>query len=297
MAWRIARLASLSLLLLIRSSRAIVALDLATAASSGRGVAQEWPARRAAVCFAGGFRTFSHTVDLHKRKLVDSWPAADVFMFLEMSDTFTRVRQEDHSAELPRIRAILNPVAVRTYTQQEAQLHQGKIKCLRKGSVSNQLWSIKECFGMARQHERSTGTIYTWFVRARPDAIPRHRDIPVARNILRYAAPDAKVAWRGRYGPGSDMLVVLTRAAADTYDRAHDSLFQDVGSGQCGFGSVGMGDIPVEKQCRLCDPAYEGHYNCRTIGPECLVYLTWLSDNVTVIFDAALSTRLVRPHR
>jgi len=285
----------LSLALLIRSSRAIFARDLATAASSGLSVAQELPARRAAVCFAGGFRTFSLTAGWHKKKLVDPWPAADVFMFLEMGDTFTRFRGADHSAELPGIRSILNPIAVRTYTQQEAKLHQGGIQCLRKGSVSHQLWSIRECFGMAKQQERESGMIYTWFVRARPDAIPRHHDMP--GNILRYAAPDAKVAWRSTYGPGSDMLVVLTRAAADTYDRAHKSIFQDVGSGQCGFGSVGIGDVPVAKQCRLCDPAYQGHYNCRTIGPECLVYLAWLSDNVTVIFDEALSTRIVRPDR
>jgi len=296
MAWRGARLARLSLVLLIRGSRAIFSRDLATAASSGLRVAQQLPARRAAICFAGGFRTFSRTAGWHKKKLVDSWPAADVFMFLEMEDTFTRARVVDHNAELPGVRAILNPIAVRTYTQQDAKLHQGGIQCLQKGSMSHQLWSVRECFGMAKQHERERDLSYTWFVRARPDAIPRHHEIPVARNILRYATPDAKVAWRRRYGPGSDMLVVLTRAAADTYDRAHESIFQDVGSGQCGFGSVGVGDVPVAKQCRRCDPAYQGHYRCNTIGPECLVYLTWLSDNVTVIFDEALSTRIVR-HR
>jgi hypothetical protein len=237
-------------------------------------------------------------VDQHKARLVDPWPAADVFMFVDMRDTFTHRKgaDVDHDAELDAVRQKLMPVAVRTYTQEEARSHQQGIQCHSEPEIAHQMWSIRECFGMAFDYESRRNSTYTWFVRARPDAPPA-LPLPFVDAIQRYSAPEDKIAWRRYKGTTSDMLAVMTRAAAIPLWRLHDSFFIDVRSGRCGLGTVDPdgSEGGWKKVNRLCSPAFEGHVPFPRQSAECLMYLSWVSDNVTVVFDNRFRGRLVRP--
>lgn len=276
--------------------------------SSGRTASSSLQPPSAAICFAGGFRSFLRNVDLHKARVVDPWPSADVFMFLDMRDTFThvddaalRTSRRSHDAELDAVRRKLGPprtrrVAVRTYTQDEARSHQQGIQCHSEPEIAHQMWSIRECFGMAFEHESRRNATYTWFVRARPDAPPA-LPIPFADAIQRYSAPEDKIAWRRYKGTTSDMLAVMTRAAAIPLWRLHESFFIDVRSGRCGLGTVDPqgSEGGWDKVNRLCSPAFEGHVPFPRQSAECLMYLSWVSDNVTVVFDDRFRGNLVRP--
>lgn len=277
----------------LHGGSAVYVRDLRTTASSAR----REPLRRAAICFAGGFRNFLQTAPYHKTNIVDPWPAADVFFFLELEDTWTRYHADvetNHSRELPEVSRMLNPVAVRTYTQEEAHSHQRGIACLSEPTISHQLWAITECFSMATQHEKDTGNTYNWLVRARPDAV---RLVPLKFQLFEpHASVEKRIAWRKKSGLASDTLFVITRAAAIYFGSAHDSLFRDVRSGRCAFGSVDAdGSSPKSRQHELCDAAWSGNYHCRGVGPECLLYLAWVSNNVTVVFDNGVAASLTRP--
>jgi hypothetical protein len=261
------------------------------------------PAPRAAICYAGGFRTFSQTLKLHRQRVIDPWPAADLFMFVELDDTFSSFKnQRNRSSELDRVRELLRPVDVRTYTQYEARASQQGIQCFSHPTLSHQMWTIKECFGMVTRHETAARMTYAWFVRARPDTRPT-AILPVDV-FKRHTAPDEKVAWRRGYSGGSDCLCVMTRAAAESLGRAHDSLFLSAKAGQCGFGASdatgGLSSVPARRALgRICGPSFHGnpypiHFG---MSPVCFFWLAWASDNVTVMFDDRVSANPLRPQR
>jgi len=252
---------------------------------------------RAAICYAGGFRTFLQTVKLHKQRVIDPWPAADLFMFVELEDSFSNFKtMRNRSSEFDRVRELLGPVDVRTYTQAEAKAHQQGIQCFSHPTISHQMWTIKECFGMVVRHEMATRETYTWFVRARPDTRPT-AILPVGV-FRQHTAPGEKVAWRRSYSAGSDCLCVMTRAAATSLARAHDSLFLSASAGQCGFGASDAAGRPAKKRLRkICGPSFHGspypmHFG---VNPVCLSWLAWASDNVTVMFDDRVSANPLRP--
>lgn len=224
-------------------------------------------------------------------------------MFVELEDTYTNVKARNRSWELTQVANALKPVEVRTYTQEEARLHQQGIQCFSCKTISYQLWTVKQCFGMAMQHEETTHVAYTWFVRARPDTKPI-RGLPFREVFQQHAAPDERIAWRQPIGGGSDRLCVMTRTAATFLGRAHDSLFLPREAGRCGFGASsatdrcvwGGGFLKPEKLTPLCAPGFMGNYR-RGLGmtPECMFYLAWVSNNVTVEFDIRLAARPERP--
>jgi len=255
------------------------------------------PIPRAAICYAGGFRTFSQTLKLHKQRVIDPWPAADLFIFVELEDTFSNFnKSRNRSSELDRIRKLLSPVGVRTYTQAEARAHQQGIQCFSHPTLSHQMWTIKECFGMVTRHEMETRETYTWFVRARPDTRPTA--ILPMDVFKQHTAPSEKVAWRRGYSGGSDCLCVMTRAAATSLGRAHDSLFLSARKGQCGFGASDATGLPARRKLgRICGPSFHGnpypiHFG---LNPVCFFWLAWASDNVTVMFDDRVSANPLRP--
>lgn len=228
-------------------------------------------------------------------------------MFVELEDTFYNKREGNRTTELAQVVQLLKPVEVRTYTQEEARSSQAGIQCFACSTISHQLWTVKECFGMARQHEETRvwygDAAYTWFVRARPDTLPLGV-LPVAV-FKQHASPSERIAWRTPAGGGSDRLCVMTRAAATSLGRAHDSLFLPSEDGQCGFGASaatnrciwGSGFIKREKLWPLCAPSYEHGYR-QNLGmtPECMFYLAWSKNNVTVIRIRSLTVRPVRPY-
>lgn len=227
-------------------------------------------------------------------------------MFLELEDTYTynfTSGGKSRALELTQVTEALKPVEVRTYTQKEAHMHQQGIQCFSCKTISYQLWTVKQCFGMAMQHEETTKLPYTWFVRARPDTKPL-KALPFGEVYKQHAAPDEKIAWRTPIGGGSDRLCVMTRAAAASLGRAHDSLFLSRETGLCGFGASSATDrcvwshgfLKQEKLHDMCAPSFMGKYR-HGLGmtPECLFYLAWISDNVTVNFDSRLAAIPQRP--
>jgi len=228
-------------------------------------------------------------------------------MFLELEDTYTYnfTSGGNRALELTQVTEALKPVEVRTYTQEEAHMHQQGIQCFSCETISYQLWTVKQCFGMAIQHEETTKLPYTWFVRARPDTKPL-RALPFDEVYKQHAAPDEKIAWRQPTGGGSYRLCVMTRAAAASLGRAHDSLFLSREAGLCGFGassatdrcvwSDGFGFLRQGKIRAMCAPSFAGKYRAGLgMTPECLFYLAWKSDNVTVNFDSRLTALPARP--
>lgn len=251
------------------------------------------PTPRAAICYSGGFRTFMRSVRMHKQRVIDPWPAADVFMFVELDDTFSNPgKRGNHSKEFAEVRAMLNPVQWQTYTQADAHAHQRGIQCFSQPTLSHQMWAIKESFDMAMRHETAAEVKYTWFVRARPDTRPGSY-LPVKAVFSKHTAPGEKVAWRRRYSGGSDCLAVMTRAAATSLSRAHEHLFLPASTGECGYGAAGAAGKALG---RICGPSWKGKYPTHFgMAPVCYMWLAWASDNVTILFDPRVSAEPIRP--
>jgi len=126
-------------------------------------------------------------------------------MFLEMEDTYTYnfSSAKNRSLELTLVTEALKPVEVRTYTQEEAHMHQQGIQCFSCETISYQLWTVKQCFGMAIQHEETTKLPYTWFVRARPDTKPL-RALPFDKSTSSMRHPMRRL--RGVSPPEADQI-------------------------------------------------------------------------------------------
>merc|ERR1719160_356108 len=103
-------------------------------------------------------------------------------------------------SELDAVRKVLNPVAVRQYTEEAAEHNQtnkfqlndnGELQCLHAPTFSYQLWTIKECFQMVWEYEQKASLTYTWVVRTRPDVVPKpHVAAFIMDTVLKVSDPE-----------------------------------------------------------------------------------------------------------
>eukprot|EP00931_Biecheleriopsis_adriatica_P019833 TRINITY_DN13405_c0_g1_i1.p1 TRINITY_DN13405_c0_g1~~TRINITY_DN13405_c0_g1_i1.p1 ORF type:complete len:424 (+),score=18.74 TRINITY_DN13405_c0_g1_i1:77-1348(+) len=245
--------------------------------------------QRAALCVTGGFRTYIKTYKSQWQNLVTVFSDVDVFFMISLEDTYKRhsgIYKNHSRKELATVRDKMQPVAIREYTEAEAKRQQQGEKCYYAATFTFQFWTIKECFRMIWEHEERSKFRYSWVIRTRPDIVvtPKTRQ-RIQNSVLQISSPGAKVAWRYS-GPTSDLLIIMTRAAAVPLGHIHESFFN---KSDCGLG-IHSSTFDVEK---LCKPAFPKSQTYAP-SPVCLVYLAWKRSGVCVVFDDNIKGELIR---
>lgn len=253
----------------------------------------------AAICYTGGFRTFEQTFTQQQERLVSSFPTSHVFMFISLQDTYKPMLgnfTRSHSMqEFDVVRRALNPVVVRTYTLEEADMNQTGVRCLKNPTFTNQLWTIRECFSMIWRYEQDANLTYAWVIRTRPDIIP-NANLPqfIESRVLQVIDPKAKIGWRKFNGSGSDLLMIMTRAAARPYGLAYDSLYLKE---DCGFSNAsswsGSCNASVPRIVCRCQAAFP-RGEVFAPSPPCILFQAWTKAGVKVEFNDRVSGALVR---
>ena len=200
--------------------------------------------------------------------------------------------------EFEAVRDKMKPVAIREYTETEAMEEQKSAHCLKSSTFSVQFWTIKECFRMIWEQEERLNFTYTWVVRTRPDVmVISGARKQIVKEVLHISSPGAKVAWRHPTGGGSDLLMIMTRAAAVPLGSVHESLFKE---DDCGFGIAALpsaletnSTLNVKTFCKAAFP--KDSALATRPQPVCLAYLAWKRSGVRVVFDQHIRGSVVRP--
>jgi hypothetical protein len=247
---------------------------------------------RAAVCFAGQFRSFKRVVRSAKDHMISAFSHPDVFVFLNLKDSGKGGNNIHVGADIESILETLKPVSHHYYNGSdiaayEKTLEQGSDCYHKKGTDpmshfswhSPQFWCIQKCWDMVKKYEIANIFRYEWFVRARPDTnFPFKLKFAIKTAILGASkSREKKHAWL-RKGPASDAFALMTRAAADSYGNTFSNTFK---RNSCVH-------LPSQSKC--------GPSGAIDVSTECLLYRNLLSGRVTVHFDTDFSALpVVRP--
>lgn len=247
---------------------------------------------RAALCFAGQFRSFNATVGNIQDNLISAFAKPDVFLFLNLQDSGRGGSVNHAGKDVNDILSTLKPKGVQFYNESdpgafalEKGLEAGSACYQAKGTPDcchwswhvPQFWTIHTCFEMAKKYEAAGQFRYEWFVRARPDT-HYHPRIKVALQKLMNSQPDGgtKHAYLKK-GPMSDTFALLSRDAADVYGDMPKKFIGD-----------SCTDLPGADQCEPVEAPEN--------STECFVYRNLLSGRVNVHFDSVFSSKIVRTY-
>lgn len=240
---------------------------------------------RAAVCFAGQFRTFRRAVRSATDHMLSAFSHPDVFLFLNLKDSGKGGIKNHAGADIENILEILQPVSHQYYNDSDITVYEKKLvggsDCYRKKGTdamahfswhSPQFWAIQTCWDMVKKYENDNKFRYDFFVRARPDTnFPFKLGFAIKQAILAASkSREKKHAWL-RKGSASDAFALMTRDAADSYGNTFSNTFM---RNSCVH-------LPSESKC--------GPSGAIAVSTECLLYRNMLAGRVNVHFDIDFS--------
>jgi len=240
---------------------------------------------RAAVCFAGQFRSFKTVVRSANDHMISVFSHPDVFLFLNLKDSGKGGNKNHRGADIEAILETLKPVSYQYYNDRNITVYEKTLErgsdCYQKRGTepafhwswhSPQFWSIQKCWDMVKTYENENSFRYKFFVRARPDTnFPLKLKSVIHKAILVASkSREKKHAWL-RMGSASDAFALMTRDAADSYGNTFSNTFM---RNSCVH-------LPSQSKC--------GPSGTIDISTECLLYRNMLKGKVNVHFDMDFS--------
>lgn len=251
---------------------------------------------RAAVCFAGQFRSFLKTVQSATDNLLSAFSHPDVFLFLNLQDS-GKGGNANHANDIDKILEVVSPVSHKYYNESDfdavgSTLQEGS-SCFRKRGTEEcchfswhgtQIWGIQQCWDTVKKHEKDNRFRYEYFVRARPDTnFPERLHQAIQTVTKSQFHGGTQHAWLPSF---SDTFTFLTRGAADAYGDTFKNTF--------------IGDsctrLPAESLCGPMMSYLPSESRAIGISTNCLLVRNMLSGGVQLHFDAGFAARpIVRP--